>query len=273
MEQIEKKATDDVVGLDMDISNDLTITIREYPDFKYVISRNVFGMCEQGRIMMENDPTETNVRLESGTYTERPYQGMEREVPRMTPTALSNVLDYMVYWHTNPEGHKKASAVFMTPEEDAKGLVVDETKFLRVDRDKPFVDNFSDDYEKKLFGRLFTRPQELTKTIMCAEYLGVPTFLEKACFTYTCYIDRLEHKELGFIPDAVRHRDPVIKAAKEKFEKEEAHKYTVPAEKDKARNEYAEKICEESIEKYLKEYGYQAMSDLMYTPGPSEIET
>jgi hypothetical protein len=265
IEQAMSLAEDTEMGLDQDVSETLTIKIAGYPGFKYNIPREAFRMCEQGKILTDTNPTYSEFEFSQLSFTNCPYKQAPYEEVWTTPEAVSNVLDYLVRWYQDPIGHQKASEHFMTPEHDAKGdLVVDETKFLRVDRDKKIADFFKDEYEKKVFGRLFTRPRELAKTIYATEHMGVPELLEKVVFVYACYIERLDHSDGGIIPDAVRHYDPVVKEAKERFEKEHAHEYTVPAEKVKARNEYAEKVAAESIQKYLDDYGYQAMSDLMY---------
>lgn len=263
-EQAMRMETDTEVGLDQDVPTNLTIKIAGYPEFRYVIPKEAFRMCDQGKIMTDTNPTDSEFEFNQLTFVNYPYKQPEYEEVWTTPNALSNVFDYLIRWYQDPVGHKKASEHFMTPEYDAKGLVVDETKFLRVDRDKKITEFFKDEYEQKVFGRLFKRPRELAKTIYATEHMGVPELLEKLCFVYACYIERLDHPDGGIIPDAVRHYDPVVKKAKEDFEKEHGHEYTVPAEKVKARNAYAEKVAEESIEKYLNEYAYQAMSDLIY---------
>jgi hypothetical protein len=263
-EEAMKMETELEVGLDQDVSTELVIKIAGYPEFRYNIPREAFRMCDQGKILTDTNPTYTEFEFGQLSFTNYPYGQSPYDEVWTTPSAVSNVLDYLVRWYQDPAGHKKASEHFMTPEYDAKGLVVDETKFLRVDRDKKIADFFKDDYEKKMFGRLFTRPRELAKTIYATEHMGMPELVEKLCFVYACYIERLGDPDGGIIPDAVRHYDPVVKKAKEDFEREHGHEYTVPAEKVKARNEYAEKVAEQSIQKYLEEYAFKAMSDLIY---------
>lgn len=177
-----------------EVNDTITIKIKDYPNFSYEISKDAWKTCMFGNALCDQFPNNKEFSLQNVLYTERPYGKPERkEESFIEPNSLSNALSYMAFWSPKNDLHLKSCKKF-------------DSKDFKVDRTIPFVDNFEEFYEKKMFSQLLHNTKELTKTIMISDYLGLDCLLKKCCFTMACLVDVIE-QPYGIIPDTSRYTE------------------------------------------------------------------